>query len=55
MHHPYSPEAARTHLEEMHERANAHRRAARLLAARKWERRAAHAARRARLARNAVW
>ena len=42
---------------EMHERqrqAEQHNRAARLVAARKWERRAAAAARRARLARAAV-
>ena len=55
MHHPYSPELARTHLNELHAQATAQRRAARLVAARKWERKAATTTRRVRLARNAVW
>jgi len=48
-------ELARARMSELHDRAENYRRCARLLAARRWQRRAEQAARRARQAQNAIW
>jgi hypothetical protein len=46
---------ARARMREMEQNAEELRRAQRFVAARRWQRRAAHANRRARQAQNAVW
>ncbi len=48
-------ELARARMSELRDEAENYRRCARLLAARRWRRRAERAARRARQAQNAVW
>ena len=48
-------ELARARMSELREEAEHYRRCARLLAARRWQRKAEQAARRARQAQNSVW
>ncbi|HSV68162.1 MAG TPA: hypothetical protein VLJ59_20020 [Mycobacteriales bacterium] len=48
-------ELARSRMSEAQEEAETYRRSRRLIAARRWQRKAAQAARRARQAQNAIW